>query len=56
MNEARTTYHRREMRSESAEDRAEDAYEAARDKCMEFRNEDEDRCIASARAAYPYRR
>lgn len=56
MNEARITYHRRDMRSESAEDRAEDAYEAARDKCDAFHNEDEDRCIASARAAYPYRR
>jgi predicted small secreted protein len=52
MNEARNTYRRREMRSESAEERAEDAYEAARDKCNEFRNEDEDRCIASARAMY----
>jgi predicted small secreted protein len=52
MNEARNTYRRREMRSESAEERAEDAYEAARDKCNEFRNEDEDRCITSARSMY----
>jgi selenocysteine lyase/cysteine desulfurase len=52
MNEARNTYRRREMRSESAEERAEDAYEAARDKCNDFRNEDEDRCIVSARSSY----
>ena len=52
MNEARTTYRRSDMRSESAEDRAEDAYEAARNKCNDFRNEDEDRCIASARSSY----
>ena len=55
MNEARNTYHRSEMRSESAEDQAEDAYEAARDRCNELRNEDEDRCIANARARYPHR-
>ena len=52
MNEARNTYRRREMRSESAEERAEDAYEAARDRCNDFRNDDEDRCIANARATY----
>jgi selenocysteine lyase/cysteine desulfurase len=56
MNEARVTYKRREMHSVSAEERAEDAYEAARDKCNDFRNEDEDRCIASARSTYAYRR
>jgi predicted small secreted protein len=56
MNEARVTYKRREMHSVSAEERAEDAYEAARDKCNDFRNEDEDRCIASARSTYAYRK
>lgn len=52
MDEARNTYHRREMRSESAEERAEDNYEAARARCNDFRNDDEDRCIANARAMY----
>jgi len=52
MNEARNTYHRHDMRSATAEERAEDAYEAARDKCNDFRNDDEDRCIANARAMY----
>jgi predicted small secreted protein len=52
MNEARNTYHRHEMHSVTAEERAEDAYEAARDKCNGFRNEDEDRCITNARSMY----
>ena len=56
MNEARATYKRRDMHSATAEERAEDAAEAARDKCNDFRNEDEDRCIVTARSSYPYRR
>jgi len=52
MNQARTTYHRTEMRSESEQDRMEDAYEAARDKCAALRGVDEDRCVADARAKY----
>jgi hypothetical protein len=40
------------MRSESEEDRMEDAYEAARDKCGALRGADEDRCVADARARY----
>ena len=52
MNQARTTYHRTEMRSESEQDRMEDAYEAAREKCGALRGADEDRCVADARAKY----
>jgi hypothetical protein len=52
MNQARTTYHRTEMRSESEQDRMENAYEAARDKCGALRGADEDRCVADARAKY----
>ena len=52
MNEARATYHRSEMRSESEQDRMEDAYEAARDKCDALRGAEEDRCIIEARAHY----
>ena len=52
MNEGRTTYKRNEMRSLSDEDRREDLYEAARDKCDALRGAAEDRCIADARAQY----
>ena len=52
MNQARTTYHRTEMRSESEQERMEDGYEAARDKCGALRGADEDRCVADARAKY----
>jgi len=52
MNEERARYRRNEMRSESEEDRREDAYEAARDRCEALRGAAEDRCIADARAQY----
>ncbi len=52
MEEARRTNHRAEMRSESDEDRREEAYEMARDKCNAMRGTDEDRCVADARARY----
>jgi hypothetical protein len=40
------------MRSESEQERMEDAYEAARDRCDALRGEAEDRCVADARARY----
>jgi predicted small secreted protein len=49
MNESRTTYRRSDLRSTSEEDRREDAYEAARDKCNTLRGAEEDRCIDEAR-------
>ncbi len=52
MEEARRTHRRAEMRSQSEQDRMEDAYEAAREKCNTFRGADEDRCVADARARY----
>jgi predicted small secreted protein len=52
MNEERARYRRNEMRSESDEDRREDAYDAARDRCEALRGAAEDRCIAEARAQY----
>jgi predicted small secreted protein len=48
----RARYHRKEMRSESEEDRREDAYEAARNTCDALRGDAEDRCVADARARY----
>jgi hypothetical protein len=56
MNESRTTYRRSEMRAMSDEDRREDAYEAARDKCNTLRGEAEDRCIDDARRSFYGRR
>jgi hypothetical protein len=41
-----------ELRSQSGEDRREEAYEAAREKCDAFRGAEEDRCVADARARY----
>jgi len=52
MNEARTTYHRQELRAQSDEDRREEAYEAARNRCDTLRGADEDRCIAEARRQF----
>ena len=52
MNDARRTYPRSGMRAETDEDRMEDAYDAARDRCEALRGEDEDRCMADARARY----
>jgi len=50
--ENRTRYRRGEMRSVSEEDRREDAYEAARDRCNTLRGTEEDRCIDDARRRY----
>jgi predicted small secreted protein len=52
MKDARTTYHRSDMRAESEEDRREDAYDAAREKCEALRGADEDRCMADVRSRY----
>ena len=52
MDQARANYRRNEMRSESEEDRREDAYEAARAKCDALRGAAEDRCVADAWAQY----
>lgn len=52
MKEARTSYPRDRMRAQSEEDRLEDAYDAARERCEVLRGADEDRCIADARARY----
>jgi hypothetical protein len=50
MSDARRTYQRSAMPAESAEDRREDAYDAARDHCESLRGAAEDQCIADARA------
>lgn len=50
--EARTTHHRGDMRAESEEDRMEDAYDTAREKCEALRGADEERCEADARSRY----
>ena len=52
LDEARMKYRRAEMRSESEQERMEDAYEAARDACYPLRGADEDRCLVDARAKY----
>ena len=52
MNEARREYPRTTMRTESAEDRMEDAYDAARNRCESLRGNAEDQCIADARSRY----
>jgi predicted small secreted protein len=52
MKEARVTYHRSDMRAESEEDRREDAYDAAREKCEALRGMGEDRCEADVRSRY----
>ena len=50
MNEARGAYRRNEMRFETEEERREEAYEMARNKCDAMRGAAEDRCVADARA------
>jgi predicted small secreted protein len=50
--EARARYRRSEMRSESDEDRRDDAYEAARARCDALRGTAEDQCIDDARTRY----
>ena len=52
MDESRNTYKRNEMRSVSEEDRREDAYEAARQKCDSLRGPAEDHCVEDARRMY----
>jgi hypothetical protein len=56
MANTQSTYHRSDMRSETDEDRREDAYLVARDRCWNMRNQDEDRCITDARTQYRYTR
>ena len=48
----RTAHRRKEMRSQSEQDRMEDAYEEARDRCNALRGDAEDRCVAEARSRY----
>ena len=52
MNTARREYPRSSMAAESQEDRMEDAYDAARNRCESLRGSAEDQCIADARARY----
>jgi predicted small secreted protein len=52
MNESRSTYRRSELRAQSDEDRREEAYEAARERCDALPWAEEDRCVAEARARY----
>jgi hypothetical protein len=40
------------MQARSDEDRREDAYDAARDRCESLRGAAEDQCIADARARF----
>ncbi|HET9729116.1 MAG TPA: entericidin A/B family lipoprotein [Acidimicrobiia bacterium] len=54
MNEARRDYPRGSMAAESQEERREDAYDAARERCESMRGNAEDRCIADARTRYGY--
>ena len=46
MNDARRSHPRSGMRAETDEDRREDAYDAARDRCEVLRSDTKDRCIA----------
>ena len=52
MNQSREAYHRSEMRAQSEEDRREEAYEMAREKCEAYHGVEEDRCIDDVRARY----
>jgi predicted small secreted protein len=52
LDDARTKYHRSDIRAMTDQERMEDAYEAARDACYTLRGADEDRCLAEARAKY----
>jgi hypothetical protein len=52
MNEARQAYPRSAMRTETEQERREDAYEAARDRCERLTGAAEDQCITDARRRY----
>lgn len=52
MGDARRAYPRAGMRVESDEDRREDAYDAARDRCEAMQGAAEDQCIADARSRF----
>ena len=52
MDQARRSYPRSSMRAETEEDRMEDAYDAARDRCEALSGADEDRCLADVRSRY----
>jgi len=52
MSEARQSYPRSSGSAQSDEDRAEDYYDAARERCEALRGDAEDRCLAEARARY----
>jgi predicted small secreted protein len=52
MNHARAAYPQSSMQARSDEDRREDAYDAARDRCESLRGAAEDQCIADARARF----
>ena len=50
--EASAKYKRSEFRSQTEQERMEDAYDRARYSCYTLRGADEDRCIADARAKF----
>ena len=52
MDEARAKYRRAEFRSQTEQERMEDAYDAARYSCYQLRGADEDRCLADARSKF----
>ena len=52
MSDARKTYPRQNRLAESDEDRAEDVYDAARERCEALRGDAEERCLAEARSRY----
>jgi predicted small secreted protein len=52
MSEARQTYPRSNRLAESDEDRAEDLYDQARERCEALRGDNEEKCLADARARY----
>lgn len=52
MDNARREYPRTTMSTESQEDRMEDAYDTARNRCESLRGNAEDQCVADARARY----
>jgi len=52
MSEARQSYPRSSRSAQSDEDRAEDLYDTARERCEALRGDAEDRCLADARARY----
>jgi predicted small secreted protein len=52
MNQSREAYRRSGVSAQSEEDRREEAYEMAREKCEAFHGVEEDRCIDDVRARY----